>query len=89
MGDGPQNSEQPIPQPKKPRFLGWLTYRKPTEPGIPGAYVGEVNPKEPFFQQGVKDTGGMIVTGEERDDVGIAYIPEAKRDAGKPPEKTS
>lgn len=89
MGDGPQNPEQPVPQPKKSKFLGWLTYRKSTEPRVPGAYVGEVNPKEPFYQQGAIDTGGVIVAGQVEDDVGIGYFPEVDRDAKKPPEKTS
>ncbi len=81
MGDGPQSPEQP-----KRRFLGFLRLRKSTDPIVPDAYVGEVDPKEKFYTEGAADTGGMIVAGQD-DDVGIGYFPAVGPNAKKPPEK--
>lgn len=81
MGDG---SAVPGQKPNR-RFLGWLRYRRSTEEGVPGAFVGEVDPDEPFFKKGAEDTGGVIVTGDQKKDVGIGYFPEV--DSEHPPRK--
>lgn len=70
MGDGPKIPEEP-----KRRFLGFLTLRKSKESGVPDALVGEVDPNEPFYQQGAIDTGGVIVSGDGESEIGVGIFP--------------
>lgn len=85
MGDGPTSSEKP-----PSGFKGWLKFRRSTEPGVDDVLVGEVNPKDPFYVQGAKDTGGVIVTGEE-EEKGVGVFPISgspkKPSEENPPEK--
>ncbi|MEK7544330.1 MAG: hypothetical protein AAB557_05655 [Patescibacteria group bacterium] len=84
MGDGPANPEQKSTS----GFKGFFKLRRSTEPGVKDAWVGEVNPIDPFIVKGAHDTGGTIVTGETKDDKGVAVFPAAKK-SDKPLTKSS
>lgn len=51
------------PSPGRRSFV--FTIRRSTEPGVPDAMVGVVDPNDPWVQKGALDTGGVIIEGAE------------------------
>ena len=82
MANPPPNPGAPRPPRKFGPFRIWKT-----PDGKRHIAFGEVDPTDPWIQQGAKDTGGVIITGEKHGDRGVLTfnVPDAP-EKKKPPE---